>query len=313
MVIRVAMIGYGAVGSIHAAKLANEPGVRLVSVFGPSREKASSFASANGIPRACDGIEEALSGADVAIVCSPSPAHFEQARECLERGVHTLVELPPCEDAVQARTLAEVAERRAVTLGCAHTSRFVSPYARIRKSIDAGLLGEIREIHYIRCHRLHERSWSDNALLHHAAHPLDLLFYWCGGVESLGCVALPDERSPQTVSVLGRLPSGGPATVTVTYSSHLPQTRMLVVGKHHTVEINGFSNAKSDFVELEFNGNEQDLYEEAIRLQDIAFLHASQDGVSFVAWDETVRVLRAIDRCRVLAASAREDQQSGVR
>jgi len=102
MAIRVAMIGYGAVGSIHAAKLRKEPDVQLVSVYGPKGEKASSFASTHGIPRACGSVAEALSDADAAIICSPSTAHFEQARECLEHGIHTLVEMPPCENAAEA-------------------------------------------------------------------------------------------------------------------------------------------------------------------------------------------------------------------
>jgi 2-hydroxy-4-carboxymuconate semialdehyde hemiacetal dehydrogenase len=221
MAISVAMIGYGAVGSIHAAKLRMEPGVQLVSVYGPKGDKASAFAGTHGIPRACGSIAEAVSGADVAMVCSPSTVHFEQARECLELGVHTLVEMPPCQNAAEAEELASLGRRRGVKLGCAHTSRFVSTFARVKKSIESGLLGEIQEISYARYHKLRERSWTDNALLHHSAHPIDLLFYWCGGVEPKGCVGLPDIRLPHTVAALGRLPSGGPATITVTYVSRI--------------------------------------------------------------------------------------------
>ena len=97
MALRVAMIGYGAVGSIHAAKLAKEPGIDLCVVYGPKPEKASTFASAHGIKYTSPVVADACSRAEVAIVCSPSTVHFQQSRECLQAGLHTLVELPPCE------------------------------------------------------------------------------------------------------------------------------------------------------------------------------------------------------------------------
>jgi predicted dehydrogenase len=300
MATRVAMIGYGAVGSIHAAKLGKEPDVQLVSVYGPKREKASSFASAHGIGLACDSIAQAVSEADVAIVSSPSPIHFEQARECLDRGVHTLVELPACENATQAEELGQLAQRRGVKLGCAHTSRFVAPYARVKKAIELGVLGQIQEINYVRSLKLRERSWADNALLHHAAHPVDLLFFWCGSIEPKGCVALPDVWLPHTVSLLGKLPSGGAVTISVTYASRIYQTWMMIVGEKHTIETDGFSYAKSDFPDLEFTGEEQETYEKAIHLQDIEFLRACQDKGSFVSWDETLELLRALDAFRTL-------------
>ena len=302
MAMRVAIIGYGAVGSIHAAKLRQEADVQLVSVYGPKPEKAASFATAHGIPRACTAIIEAVSEADVAIVCSPTAAHFEQARECLRYGVHTLLEMPPCQNAAEAEKLAWLAHERGVKLGCAHTSRFCAPFVRVKESIESGLLGEIQEINYARYLKLRERSWTDNALLHHSAHPIDMFFYWCGGVEPKACVALPDACLPQTVAALGRLPSGAPASITVTYASRLYHVRLMVVGAKHTMETDGFSYIHSDLPDLVFRGNDQETYESAIHRQDLAFLNACQGMGSFVSWDETVKILQTLDGFRALAA-----------
>ncbi len=303
MSMRVAMIGYGAVGSIHAEKLRFEPGVELLSVYGPKPEKAAAFAASHGIQRACQSVAEALSGADVAIVCSPSSAHFEQARACLEHGVHTLVEMPPCENTAEAEELARLARQRGVKLGCAHTSRFAFPFVRIKESVDSGLLGEIQQVDYARYHKLRERTWTDNALLHHAAHPIDLLIWWCGAVQPKGCVALPDARLPHTLAALGRLPSGAPAAIAVTYASHIHYTRLMVVGEKHTVETDGFSYVRSDLPELAFAGSDQETYEEAIRLQDSEFLRACRGQGNFVSWDDTVKILQAIDAFRALAVA----------
>lgn len=298
----MAMVGYGAVGSIHAAKLRQEPGVQLVSVYGPKPEKAARFAADHGIPRVCSTMAEALQGADAAIICSPSAAHFAQARESLEHGVHPLIEMPPCETAAEAAELARLASRRGVKLACAHTSRFVAPFLRVKESIDSGLIGSIQAINYARYHRLRDRSWTDNALLHHAAHPIDLLIYWCGGLEPKACVALPNIELPQTVSVLGKLASGAPASITVTYASRIHHTRMMVIGDKHTVETDGFSYVHSDRAELVFKGNDQETYEGAIQLQDGAFIRWCQGHGTFVPWDDTVKILRAVDDFRVLGS-----------
>jgi 2-hydroxy-4-carboxymuconate semialdehyde hemiacetal dehydrogenase len=301
MTLRIALIGYGAVASIHADQLAAEPGVELQAVFGPKPEKASAFASAHGIKNARATIAEAVAGVDVAIVCSPSALHFQQAHECLQQGVHTLVELPPCVTTAEAEALGELARRRGVLVGCAHTSRFVAPYMQIRESIRANVLGTLQEFNYTRHHHLRERSWADNALLHHGAHPVDILLDWCGGLEPQGCVSLPDAQHAQTVAMLGRLPSGGPATITVTYTSRLPHLRMLVVGEHHTLETDGFTYLRSDLADLQFAGDAQQVYEQAIRDQDREFLRACQGQGAFVPWEETLKMIRTMNRFQALA------------
>jgi predicted dehydrogenase len=302
MAIRVAMIGYGGVGAIHAAKLREEPDVELVSVWGPKREKASSFAVTHGIPRVCDSIAEVVSGADAVIIASPSKPHFEQARECLELGVNTLVEIPPCESAAEAEELASLAQRRGVMLGCAHTSRYAAPFMLAKKSIDAGALGKIQVISFVRHHKLRDRSWMDDALLHFSAHPIDQAFYLCGGLEPVGCVVLPDVRLPQTSAVLGILPSGAPMTISMTFASRIYLTRMMIVGDKGTIDTDGFSYLSSDLPGLEYKGDAEQGYHESIHVQDVAFLRACQGKGTFVSWDETLKVLRTIDRFRELAA-----------
>ena len=292
---RVAMIGYGAVGSVHASQLAAERGVNLVTVFGPKREKASAFASAHRIKHVSETLEEAISHADAAIVCSPSYLHYRQALECLQLGVHTLVEMPPCETVEQAEALGELAQDRGVRLECAHTSRYLAPYARITAGIRTSELGPIQEINYVRHHRLRDRSWTDDAMLHHAAHPIDLLLDWFEDLTPRGCVALPQVFNAQTVSMLCKLSNGAPATISITYASRLPHVRMLIVGDQHTVETDGFSYIRSDLKHLEFNDAEQLTYERAIHDQDIAFLSACGGKRAGIDWKETLKLMRIIN------------------
>ena len=300
MKIRVAMIGCGAVGAIHAACLARMPGVELAAVYSPDTQDASSFAAKYGISRVCDSIQSAVCDADVAIVCSPSALHFGQARECLRAGLHTLIELPACGSRGEAEELGHEAEQRGVLLGCAHTARYLEPYAMIQSALEAGRIGEIQAISYVRYPRLRARSWTDNALRHHAAHAIDLINLWCGRIEPVACVATPDKAAPQSTSLLAKLPGGGPVSVTVSYEAKLPHSSMEVIGAKHSISTDGFSYLRSDLEGLYCAGEEQIVYEQGIEKQDAAFIAACYGKSNFVPWADTATLIDLIDRFEAL-------------
>lgn len=294
------MIGYGAVASVHARQLAEHPDATVVSIVGPDEAKLAAFASAHDILRVSTDLAGGLLAADVAIICSPSALHFEQARECLQAGVHTLVELPACEKTDEARELGNLAERTGVRLGCAHTSRYLAPYVLTEKIIHEGELGPIREINYIRHLRPRERNWTDNALLHHAAHPLDLLLNWFGAIEPRGCVVAPGLNNIQTVAMLGSLLDRVPVTISVSYVSPGTVARMLIVGERHMLETDGFSFVRSDLKTLTYDGEEQATYERAIHDQDFRFLDWCKGEGIAVPWGDTLRLIRTVSAFRGL-------------
>lgn len=305
---RVAMIGCGAVGSIHAANLTKQPEVELTAVYSPEFESASSFAATHRILKIADSVKSASAEADAAIICSPSAVHFEQARECLNAGLHTLIELPACGSLQEAEELEAEARRHGVLLGCAHTARYLRPYAMIQSALGAGWIGEIQAINYIRCPRLRIRMWSDNALVHHAAHALDLAVQWSGGAELLACIATPDKGSAQTASILGRLPSGGPLSVSVSYKAQLPLSSMLLIGEKCTISTDGFSYLRSDLQELQFSGDEHKVYEDAIGNQDMAFLDACRGKSGFIPWTETMSLIRVVSEAQRLSTFAAKER-----
>lgn len=305
MKVRVAIIGSGAVGSIHAAQLARQADVKLTAAFSPDAETARSFAMQYGVQLVAASVEEAVAAADAAIVCSPSPLHFEQARTCLRAGRHALIELPPCAEAREAEELGALAQQKGAIVGCAHTSRFLEPYIRIHESLRAGLLGDIQEISYFRYPQLRPRSWTDDALLHHAAHVIDLAMYWCGELEPLACAAYPDAPSAQSVSLVASLPGGKALTAAISYGGKLPMSRMVVVAAKHTIDTDGFSYLRSDLEELRFTGDERNVYEQAIAAQDAHFLEACRGRATYIPWAETEALMRVIQRFQALNAPYR--------
>lgn len=298
---RVAMIGCGGVGAIHAAGLARQPDVELAAVYSPDAEEASSLTSRYGVSSVSGSIQSAIRDADVAIVCSPSAFHFSQALECLRAGLHTLIELPACGNSAEAAELGYEAEKRGVLLGCAHTARYLEPYARICAAIEAGRIGGVRAVSYVRYLRLRERGWTDNALLHHAAHAIDLIRLWSGNVEPVACVTSPTETSPQSAFLLARLPGGGPVSMAVSYEAKLPRSSMEVVGINHSIHTDGFSSLRSDLEDLHFAGEEQAIYEQGIERQDVEFIAACHGKGTFIPWSDTVALVELVDRFQMLS------------
>lgn len=308
---RIAMIGTGAVGAIHAANLAAEPDVELIAVYNPDFTAASAFASRFGFPNVVHSIQDACAGADVAIICSPPKYHFQQARICLQAGLHTLIEFPACETVVEAEDLSLWAAQRGLRLGCAHTARYLQPYVLIGDYLRQGIVGPVQHVNYVRFPRLNTKDWIDHALAHHAAHILDLILDWFGEIDPIGARLYPDDETTRTASLLGRLLGGGSTAITVSYDSQLPINSLLVVGEKHTLESDGFSFVRSDEGFLH-QCTQQSIYEDAIRDQDRAFLAACRGAGNFVDWQKTLGLLRTIERFKNLSREYSATDRDGA-
>jgi len=298
---RVALIGYGAVAAIHARELA-AAGATLAAVCGPDEAKARAFAEAHGCGCAVSDLRAACEKAEVAVVASPSALHCEQALEALKCGLPVLVELPACASPEEARRLGAASAKAKLALQCAHTARYAEPYRRLGKWIAEGRLGEIVQVNYFRSIQLKTRSWIDDALLHHTSHPVDLLLHWFGSVRPCGAAAWPRVGPASEASILAQLPSGGPATVAVSYTASLPASRMTVVGSLHTAVTDGFSFLDSDESGASWRGDPKTVYEKAVGEQDREFLGCCRDGRGAIAWSETTQLVdflaKAVTLCK---------------
>jgi predicted dehydrogenase len=121
--IRAAVIGVGSLGRYHAQKYAGLAGVELYGVADLDLTRAEGVARDLGC-RAVDDLTELLPHVDIASVVVPTEAHFVVVQECLEAGVHVLVEKPITRTLQEADTLIECAARRALTLAVGHLERY---------------------------------------------------------------------------------------------------------------------------------------------------------------------------------------------
>jgi predicted dehydrogenase len=290
------------VASIHAQFVAAMADVSAAIVYGPDAQKARSFAERHKIEASTTDLDTLVSQADVAIVCSPTRNHFEQTQFCVRAGLPVLVELPPCEQVDEAVQLGRIAEEQGVLLQCAHTSRYIAPYKIVKEHLFR--LGPIQQVIYLRNPLARPRSWIDDPILHHAAHPIDLVIDWFGGVSPVAQASIPEHEISESVSLLGRLPNGAPLSISICYRSQLLMHRLTIVGTDHAIEASAFSLLHSDLPQLTFRGDDQQVYEAAIGEQDQQFLDACRGKGTGVPWSDTVRLMQTIREFQSLRPKA---------
>jgi predicted dehydrogenase len=181
--VRTAVIGVGYLGRFHAQKYATQQGSRLIAVVDPVAATRDRVAAELGCRSVAD-YREILGEVDAVSIATPTPLHFPIASECLERGVHVLVEKPVTETPEQARALIATAAERGVVLQVGHLERFNAAILALE-----GTLGAPR---FIESHRLapfKERGTDVNVVLDLMIHDIDLIQSFVGApIESIDAV-----------------------------------------------------------------------------------------------------------------------------
>jgi predicted dehydrogenase len=136
--LKVAVIGAGYMGRLHAEKFAARTDCRLVAVADLDSARAAALAGKLGA-RACDDWREAVNGADAVVVAVPTDGHLEVAGGCLEAGKHVLVEKPIAVDLKEADQLVSLARRSTVLLQIGHVERYNAAFSALAKRMQQPL------------------------------------------------------------------------------------------------------------------------------------------------------------------------------
>ncbi|WP_432076825.1 Gfo/Idh/MocA family protein [Streptomyces wuyuanensis] len=133
----VAVIGAGFIARTHIpAWIALGARIRIFS----TDDQAALLAEEFGLTEtAC--LEEALDGASVADICTPTTTHRGIALAAFAAGVDVLCEKPLALTPADALEMAEAAHKAGRRLYPGHVVRFFPAYARLRSTIESGVLG----------------------------------------------------------------------------------------------------------------------------------------------------------------------------
>jgi predicted dehydrogenase len=183
---RVAVIGVGYLGRIHAEKYAELEEVELVAVVDIIPERAREIAEKCGT-RAFTDYREILEKVDAVSIVVPTPAHYAVARDCLSANLDVLLEKPITETLAEADDLIALARERNRILQTGHLERF-NPAIR-------ALHETLVKPGFIEAHRLgsfQERASNVDVVLDLMIHDLDVVMSFVDApVKSVSAMGVP--------------------------------------------------------------------------------------------------------------------------
>jgi myo-inositol 2-dehydrogenase/D-chiro-inositol 1-dehydrogenase len=145
--IRVAVLGAGRIGQIHAANVAANPRSTLVAVADPVAAAAESLAARLGC-EASTSSEELIARADVdaVVIGTPSDPHIPLMLRAAKGGKAILCEKPLANDLETADEAVSELGRIGTPVMLAFNRRFDPANMAIRSAIDAGQVGDVRQV-----------------------------------------------------------------------------------------------------------------------------------------------------------------------
>ncbi|MCA9131756.1 MAG: Gfo/Idh/MocA family oxidoreductase, partial [Planctomycetales bacterium] len=121
--LRLAVVGGGHLGRIHAKLAKSNEQFEVVAVADPCPRSRKLVEEQLGLPTVSD-YRQLLGQCQAAIVAPPTVAHYEVASTLLRAGVHCLVEKPLASSADQAQRLVQIAHSHGRVLQTGHVERF---------------------------------------------------------------------------------------------------------------------------------------------------------------------------------------------
>ena len=146
--LRVAVIGAGRIGKVHAQTVAAHPQAQLIAVCDPIGTAAEDLAALYGA-KAYKDADELFADADVdaVIIGSPTAAHAPQVLGATRAGKAVLVEKPVAKDVEEARALeAELATFEHPPVMVGFQRRYDPSIRRAKELAEAGELGDIEQV-----------------------------------------------------------------------------------------------------------------------------------------------------------------------
>ncbi|MFB9329133.1 Gfo/Idh/MocA family protein [Paenibacillus aurantiacus] len=191
---KVAVLGCGGMGHVHARIYAGMEDVTLTAVCDTDPPRAQSLAEELEVAAYVD-FDEMLRQAefDVISIAVPSWLHHTYAVQAARAGKHVICEKPIALTPEDARDMIDVCAANGVRLFIGHVVRFFPDYARLKYTLDNGSLGKPGVAHVSRRggHPAKTHPWyadadkSGGIIVDLMIHDLDFLRWSLGDVSQV--------------------------------------------------------------------------------------------------------------------------------
>ncbi len=145
---RVTVLGVGRLGASHAANLRALSDVTQLRIYDSDPARAAGVAGPLEAEVA-PSVEAALTGADAAIIVTPTGTHAALIRQCVGSGVPTFCEKPVALRLDDTRAVAEEVERTSARVQIGFQRRFDAGYRRARMMLAEGEIGSVYSFYMV--------------------------------------------------------------------------------------------------------------------------------------------------------------------
>ena len=147
--IKIAVIGVGVFGALHARTLSALPEARLVALGNRTRSKAEQLARELGVPNIFGTVEELIERkvADALVIATHTDTHVSIAKAALAAGMNVLIEKPVGSNLADVRSLEKACQKSNRVAMAGHICLFHSLVAPLIERVkQAGF----RSAHFVR-------------------------------------------------------------------------------------------------------------------------------------------------------------------
>lgn len=167
--LKTAVIGVGYLGKFHAEKYASLDNSELVAVVDANLANAQAIAEKNGC-EALTRYQDLFGRVQAVSIAAPTVYHHQIAKDCLNHGIHVLIEKPITVTVAEADELIALAQAKGLLIQVGHLERFNAALLAL-----GNRLGEPR---FIESHRLapfNPRANDVNVILDLMIHDIDII------------------------------------------------------------------------------------------------------------------------------------------
>lgn len=254
--IRVAVVGCGRISKNHFGSIDKHAAdVELVAVCDTDPQVLEQHASAHGVP-GYRSLEQLLATEtlDLAILCTPSGLHAEQAILAARAGVHVMTEKPMATRWQDGVRMVRACDEAGVRLFVVKQNRRNRTLQLLKRAVDEKRFGRIHMVHlnvfWARPQSYYDQAkwrgtweFDGGAFMNQASHYVDLLDWLIGPVEQVQCMVSTtrdiEVEDTGVLNVKWRSGALGSMSVTMlTYPKNL-EGSITILGEKGSVRVGG--------------------------------------------------------------------------
>lgn len=138
---RILVVGVGSIGERHV-RCFQLSGRASVSIAEPNESLRNTIVDRYGLAKSFVSLDQGLAfGHDAAVLCTPAHLHIPLANECVQRGIHVLIEKPLSVTLAGVDQLVAISREKRLTVAVAYVLRCYPALAAMRQAIASGLFG----------------------------------------------------------------------------------------------------------------------------------------------------------------------------